>query len=88
MVIGERIGAWYLISYILYWPVAPAIEVVNKFTAAPVQIEVHSRPRQAAPVPYTICNKCYRSMPVGGTASMHIECMEDKEQDEETKTQK
>lgn len=65
--------------------------VLNKFTAAPVEVYSRRTARQACPVPYTICRKCYRSMMPAESAreedtGMHIDCKEETEAEEDKET--
>jgi len=64
-------------------------QVLDKFTAAPIEVYSRLTARQACPVPYTICNKCYGYVLATVSESgeedtgMHIGCMEDDTEDEE-----
>jgi hypothetical protein len=65
-------------------------KVLNKFTAAPVEVYSRLSTRQTCPVPYIICSKCYGSMMPAESgkeaAGMHIDCMSESEtKDEEDK---
>lgn len=66
--------------------------VLNKFNAAPVEVYSRLTTRQACPVPYTICRKCYGPIVPAKSAreedtGMHTDCKEETkaEEDKETK---